>query len=331
MPGVVGLDIGTSTIKLSRRAGSGGIVTERVAPTPSAPIEIMRVVDRLLRDAPPGVVGLSAFRRALVVDDRTLVLARSSPPEPVVRVETGGRLDVLNPLAPIHRWADSVRLRSGRFQTFDVWLAERLTGRPACAESLAWLTGAWDTTAGSWDERVCAEARIPPGQLPDVLTEPLVTGGICLPVLGDHEATARACASAGAWPLRVAECGTALACMIGGGPEAPPRLGLESPVRCGYAELVDPHFARRVQGLDAPPLAWSAAASPSPGEVVAGAFGEDETSGAPIVLCGGNATPGLAADLTAAGFDVLMDGTLTSSAGALIIAERAAQAGGSRP
>ncbi|WP_067464027.1 hypothetical protein [Actinomadura macra] len=325
MVAVAAIDIGTSTIKVSRRITADEIVTERVARTAGTPIEILNVIDRLMRDTSADVTALSTFRRALVVDDHTLVLARSSPPKPILRPEFAGRLDALNPLAPIHRWVDSVRLRCHRFQTFDVWLTERLTGRSACAESLAWLTGVWDTTGGAWDESVCAEALISPDHLPEVLTEPLLAGGICLPVLGDHEATARACASAGAWPLCVAECGTALACMIGGGSEAPPRLGLESPVRCGYAELVDPHFARRMENLTAPAPRWmSASTSPSAGEVVTAAIGHRRTPAAPVLLCGGNATRGLAEHLTTAGLDVRVDATITSSAGALIIAEQVA-------
>lgn len=331
MADVVAVDVGTSTTKLSRRAADGVITTERVARTPVKPIDIVQTVDKLIRAAEADIVALSSFRRALVIDDDTLVLARSSPAEPIVRPESDGTIDALNPVAPIHRWVDSVRLACPRFLTFDVWLAERLTGRSVCAESLAWLTGAWDTVRGAWDERTCVAAMLAPEQLPDVLSEPFIVGRVCLPVLGDHEATALACARAGEWPLRLAECGTALACLIGGNAEIPPRLGLESPIRCGYSEWVDPHFAQRIAGKSPPAPAWMPnTRRPSARDVVIAAFRRHPEFNGPILMCGGSATQKLLEDLNEAGFDASVDTAYTSSAGALILAERAASARAAR-
>jgi hypothetical protein len=322
MAEVIGIDIGTSTIKVSRRVAIDTVVTERVARTPSTPGEILRAIERLAGQA--DTAAFSSFRRALVVDDYKLVLARSSPPEPVFRPTSTGRIDALNPLAPIHRWLHSVRHECPRFQTFDVWLSERLTGRSVCAESQAWLTGLWDTERGAWDESACVEASISPEDLPEVRSEAFVVGGACLPVLGDHEGTALACASAGEWPLNVAECGTALACMIGGGTQVPRRLGFDSPIRCGYTELVDPYFAQRLGGASVPAPRWMAAAeSPSASEVVLKAFRERKDFGDPVVLCGGNVTRRLMEDLAAGGLRFSVNDAYTSSAGALMAAERA--------
>lgn len=324
MSDVLGIDIGTSTIKLSRRTAGGEVSTERVARTPPEPLEILRSVDRLIHDTSAGVIALSSFRRALVVDEYTLVLARSSPSEPIVRPESSGKIDAMNPLAPIHRWVDSLHLRCPRFQTLDMWLAERLTGRSVCSESLAWLTGVWDTYRGVWDEAACIESLLRLDRLPEVISSPAVLGGVCLPVLGDHEATAIACAAAGDWPLYVAECGTALACMIGGGPEIPTRLGLESPVRCGYTELVDPYFEQRINGIACPAPKWMPGATfPAAGDVLIEALRNRGHSGGVIVLCGGNATQKLIEDLTSMGLNASIDHAYTSSAGALIMAERA--------
>ena len=282
------------------------------------------MVKRLVQRTSADTIALSCLRRALVVDDYTLVLARSSPPEPIVRPAASGQTDALNPMAPIHRWVDSVNQVCSRFLTFDVWLSERLAGRSVCAESQAWLTGLWDTSLGAWEESTCADALIRPEDLPEVLSEVSVVAGVCLPVIGDHEATALACAAANEWPLSVAECGTALACMIGGGPQVPPRLGLAPPFLCGYTELVDPHFERRINGNSAPAPSWMTnAGSPSASDVVVEAFMRQEKIDRPVLLCGGNVTRALVEDLSASGLDVVVRDTIASSVGALILAERA--------
>jgi hypothetical protein len=319
---ILGIDIGTSTIKTSERWTTGEVITSRVQQTPTKPLEILRLIDHITKTTTSDYIALSTFRRALVVDDDNLIFARSSPARAVVKPESAGVIDADNPLAPIHRWVATPHSAKTRFSTFDVWLSERLTGLRTCAESQAWLTGLWDTHAGMWDERARTAASVPSIDLPDVLSEARLVGGVCLPIVGDHESTALACASEGAWPLRVAECGTALACMIGGEEVPPTGLGLESPTRCGYIELVDPHFARRVAGIRAPVPNWLTTNSdPSAADVIAAAFDRDNRSGSVVLLCGGSVSAHLIDELSNRGVKVTFNATLNSSVGALILGE----------
>ena len=324
MTSIVGIDVGTTTIKISRWLPGAPIGTERVEQTPPTPRAIASVVERLMTEADADVVALSSFRRALVFDDESLVLARSSPAEPLVTVDGHTSLtDVRNRLAPIHRWREADGYRNHRrFCTFDVWLAERLTGQPVVAESQAWLTGMWNTSELTWDLEVVNRAGVSVADLPEVLTTARIVGGVCLPILGDHEATAVAAQAASLWPLRLLECGTAMACMIGTATSPPDGLGLESPSRCGYLEVIDPFFARRVQTGSAPPPAWMTGTAPqSAGAVALSVLLTQGIDTGKISLCGGNATQEVLDALLRHGFDATIHDELTSSAGAVLVAE----------
>jgi len=322
---IVAIDIGSSTMKVSRQMTDGSLNTERVSHTPQTPRAILTSVENLIAESGADVIALSCFRRALVVDEYNLIFARSSPTHPVVFVDNVlDGVDLRNRLAPIHRWKHAGGYGSiGAFRTLDGWLSERLTGKNALAESQAWLTGAWDTDLLTWDSAVLACSGIEPADLPEVLMTPEIVGGICLPVLGDHEATAFAAFNLGQWPLRLLECGTAFAGLLGQAAAAPVGLGVESARRCGYSELIDPLFSlRMIEGHADTPEWMPSHPVASTESLLTGALASVGIASGQVWLCGGNAKPEFVDALIASGYDAIIIKELTSGVGALQLAEK---------
>lgn len=310
------IDIGTTFIKVSSRSSDGSIRTSRFVPTPTTPDGILAEVRRLLGLFQVDRFSMSCFRRALVVGDRIVLARERQGVAPGAPGSTG--TDLLNPLAPVHRWMAIADGLPGDFVTLDGWLAERLTGVHAVSESQAWLSGLWQTGSQRWSTEAVEWAGLRRDRLPTVLTEPQLVGKLCLPILGDHEATALAAYSASPSELRLVECGTAVAVMHGV-VARPSGLGIRSATWCGYAETVDPWFAyvEPRGGGDLVPRTEESRSA-----VIHGMLAALGLDGEQFTCCGGGATERLVSALRVLGIDAHRSPDVCSGYGALMMLEQ---------
>jgi len=206
-------------------------------------------------------------------------------------------------------------------QTLDVWLGEQLTGEHVIAESQAWLLGLWNSAEQAWSPDAIKACGIDDAELPAVLTQPKSARGVCLPVLGDHEASVLCAMESVGSSIRLIECGTALAVMVGE-VSNPSGLGIDSPQRCGYSETIDPWFYGRIKHQTVPAPDWADCPGQlSANDVVEAALTARVPVGERVVLCGGNASNQLRRFIQSLGYQAEIHPEITSSGGALLLAE----------
>jgi hypothetical protein len=314
---VLAVDVGTTLLKWSRRVGRGPVTRGVVGATPRSLSEVVRSVQLLVTDCEPDLIGFASLRRATVVGDAIQLARDFDPAGKKIRASGRPGSRSADALAPMHRWIHQEGGPRG-FDTLDAHLARRLTGTWAVAESMAWLSGLWDTHTAEWDAVAVQACGLQPAALPVVLQRAQVAGRFVLPVLGDHEATYRAVA-ARYGRIAVLECGTALAVLLPATtahPDAVP--GISSSERAGYREFIDPDFAVRLQGNPGRQLDWvgDEATRPDAATVLRTAVQLSGTT--PVLLCGGYA--GECAELLARSGPsdaIVVDTTMNPGAGVL--------------
>lgn len=257
-----GIDVGTSVIKTATLGGRGEIEVAEAAATPRHPSAVVEIVRHLVRGC--DVAHVSVFRRALVdpAMDRFLYASDSDQSDPrfLNGLPTSTRSDtaIEDPYAPAHRWRQ--RAQHATLPLFDAWLAEQLTEQRVVSAAGAFLTGAWSVVDRKWDRNVLASLDLEEGCLPAVAWSHFCRGGWILPFSGDRQCTALASAVISYGDVAIIEVGTALAVLYGDGASSPEDddayLALAPPPISGYAELVDPHFARRFTGTGIPLPFW---------------------------------------------------------------------------
>jgi hypothetical protein len=250
--GLMAIDIGTSNIKAGYRLGDE---TElwRHGPTPQTPRAILASVTQLYASRDAAALAISSFRRAIVISDDVMVLARDSPRHCVLPSDHApGGCNVRDPLSSVHRWALD---HSRQPATLDSWLAKRMSGHSVIAESMAWLTGGWDTESCRWVPEILSKLGVDEKNMPQVMTSPRMYGSLMLPILGDHEATMVAAASV-LDDVCLLECGTAMALLVSLPQFDRRKVGVQSPYRAGYSEHIDAYLALRLRGGIAPLPDW---------------------------------------------------------------------------
>ncbi len=241
---ILAVDIGTTRTKYrfetSQSAQEAWLET-------GSPTDTVRLIRRLRDRYRPTVTAIASYRRAALDSEAHPILVRDLDASPPSLHFPG--TDAGNPFATLHRWRPHpVRGTAGWF-SFDAWLAQQLTDLAAVAPSMAWLSGAWNLDTKQFDPSVLSMLkqanRLP--DLPEVLDVPTLVGGVLLPILGDHEATAIS-AFAARGELNVVECGTAWASLVQVQEDLSSALGLDAPQATGYRETIDPFLVAHLAG-----------------------------------------------------------------------------------
>jgi len=263
-----GIDLGTTLTKSvlleSDRDGAETVRIRIEGVTPREPEAILALVQSILeRDPGKNVIwAFSSFRRAAVLIDSEgkpqISWARDALALPKDLPSLAGQTAITDRMATAHRWRAGKRRGEIGFDTFESWLAQRLTGRRVISEATAWLTGLWDVSEGHWQAECLEYLGATEQELPTVLKSPGIEGCLALPVLGDHQGSALA-ACTHSRSLAFVEVGTALAIVIGEVSENRPltSVPLLAPLTAEYQEFIDPYCSVRMMsgkaGTSLPP------------------------------------------------------------------------------